>query len=88
MFNNSTLIQALYILYVGRVAQSVKRLATGWTVQGSNRGGCEVFHTCPDRPWGPPSLLYSGYRVLLGGKERPGRDAEPSSPSSAVVKKR
>jgi hypothetical protein len=22
----------------------------------------------PDRPWGPPSLLYTGYRVFRGGK--------------------
>jgi len=41
----------------------------------------------PDRPWGPPSLLYNGHRVFPGGKERPGRDADPSTPSSAVVKK-
>jgi len=26
---------------------------------------------------GPPSLLYNGYRVFPGGKERPGRDADP-----------
>ena len=38
-------------------------------------------------PWGPPSLLYNGYRVFSGGKERPGRDAYPSPPSSAVVMK-
>ena len=69
---------------MGRVAQSVQRLATGWTVRGSNRGGGEIFRTCPDRPWGPPSLLYNGYRVFPGGKERPGRDANPSPPSSAV----
>ena len=50
----------------------------------SNPGGGEIFRTCPDRPWGPPSLLYSGYRVFPGGKERPGRDADPSPPSSAV----
>jgi hypothetical protein len=24
--------------------------------------------TCPDRPWGPPSLLYIGYQVFPGGK--------------------
>jgi len=35
-------------------------------------------------PWGPPSLLYNGYRVFPSGKEQPGRDADPSSPSSAV----
>jgi hypothetical protein len=60
------------------------RLATGWTVRGWNPGGGEIFRTCPDRPWGPPSLLYNGYRVFPGGKERSGNDAEPSPPSSAV----
>jgi hypothetical protein len=30
--------------------------------------GGEIFRTCPDRPWGPPSLLYNGYRVFPGGK--------------------
>jgi hypothetical protein len=69
---------------MGRVAQSVKRLATGCTARGSNPGGGEIFRTCPDRPWGPPSLLYNGYRVFPGSKERPGRDADPSPPSSAV----
>ena len=46
--------------------------------------GARYFRTCPDRPWSPPSLLYNGYRVIPGGKERPGRDADPSPPSSAV----
>ena len=72
---------------VDRIAQSVQRLATGWTVRGPNPGGGEIFRTCPDRSWGPPSLLYKGYQVFLGDKERPGRDADPSPPSSAVVKK-
>ena len=45
------------------------------------------FRTCPSRPWGSSSLLYNGYRVFPGGKERPGRDSDPSSPSSAVVVK-
>jgi len=49
---------------VGSVAQSVQRLATGWTVLGSNPGGREIFRTRPDRPSGPPSLLYNGYRVF------------------------
>ena len=34
-----------------------------------------------------PNLLYSGNRVFPGGKERPGRGADPSPPSSAVVMK-
>jgi hypothetical protein len=29
-------------------------------------------------PWGPPSLLYNGYRVFPGGKVRPGRAADYS----------
>jgi hypothetical protein len=70
---------------VVRVAQSVLRLATGWTVRGSNPGGGEIFRTYPDRPWGPPSLLYNGYRVFPGGSKRPGRDADPSPPSSAEI---
>ena len=48
--------------------------------------GGEIFRTCPHRPWSPPSLLYNGHRVFPGGKERPRRDADPSSPSSSVVK--
>jgi hypothetical protein len=50
------------------IAQSVQRLATGWTVRCSNPGGGEIFRTCPDRPLGPPSLLYHEYRVFPGGK--------------------
>ena len=26
-------------------------------------GGGEIFRTFPDRPWGPGSILYNGYRV-------------------------
>jgi hypothetical protein len=66
------------------LAQSVWRLATGWTVRGSNPGGGEIFRTCPDRPWGPPSLLYNGYRVFPGVK-RPGHGAEHPPPSSPEV---
>jgi len=30
--------------------------------------GGEIFRTHPDRPWGPPGLLYNGYLVFPGGK--------------------
>ena len=50
--------------------------------------GDEIFLTCPDRPWAPPSLLYDRYRVFPRSKERPGRDADPSPPSSAVGNER
>ena len=46
--------------------------------RGSNPGRGDIFRACPDRPWGPPSLLYNGYRVFPGSKERPGRDPDPS----------
>jgi len=60
---------------------SVVVIATGYGLDVSaieSRWGGEIFRTCPDRPWGPPSLLYNGYRVFAGGKERPRRDADPS----------
>ena len=64
-------------------------IATGYGLDGpvSNPDVGEIFRTCPDLPWGPPSLLYNGYRVFPRCKERPGRDADPSPPSSAIVKK-
>ena len=49
-----------------------------------SRWGGELFRTCPDRPWGPLSLLHHVYRVFPGGKERPGRDTDPTHPSGAV----
>jgi hypothetical protein len=33
-----------------------------------NPFGGEIFRTRPDRPCGPPSLLYNGYRIFPGGK--------------------
>jgi hypothetical protein len=54
---------------------SVVGIATGYGLDGpeSNPGGGEIFRTSPDRPWGPPSLLYKRYRLFPGSKERPGR---------------
>ena len=57
----------LYTLCAG-IAQPVQRLAKGWTVRGSNPGGGEIFLTSSEWAWGPPSLLYSGYRVIPGCK--------------------
>ena len=66
------------------VAQSVEQLPTGWTVRGSNPGRARLYARS-DQPWGPTSLLYNGYQVFPGGKVRPGRAANHSLPSSAVV---
>jgi hypothetical protein len=70
------------------IAQSVQRLATGWTVRGSNPDGGEIFRTRPDRRWGPPSLLCKGYRVSYPGVKRPGRGVDYPPPSGAEVKGR
>ena len=76
VFRNVNLCRWVSILDISKIylrgavgaAQSVQRLATGWTVRGSNPGGGEIFRTRPDRLWGPASLLYNGYRILPGGK--------------------
>jgi hypothetical protein len=65
-------------------------IVTGYRMDGpgieSRWEGQDFPHLCrPAR--GPPSLLYNGYCVFAGGKGRPGCDADPSPPSSAVVKK-
>ena len=70
------------------VGQSVLRLATSWTVLGSNPCGGEVPPTRSDRPWGPPSLLYNRYRIFPLGVKRPERGVDHPQPSSADVKER
>jgi len=45
-----------------RNGRYVDRIPVGW-------GWGEIFRTCPDLPWWPPSFLYDGHRVILGGKE-------------------
>jgi hypothetical protein len=52
------------------IAQSVQRLATGWTTQGSkfeSRDGAKFFSSPrhPDRFWVPSSLLSNRYRTLF-----------------------
>ena len=62
-------------------------IATDYGVDGPGiESWCgEIFCICPDWHCGPPSLLYSGYRDFPGGKVWPGRAADHSPPSSAVV---
>ena len=84
----------LYLYFPSRSSWPV----TGWTyiiyllllysVRGLNPGEGEIFRTCPDRPWGPPSLLYNGYRLSSPGVKRPGRGVDHPPPSSADVKER
>jgi hypothetical protein len=80
----------MYIcIYIHSGAGNVVGIAIGYGLDGpgiESRWGRDFPHV--SRPsWGPPRLLYNGYRVFPGGKERPGRDADPSPLFSAVVMK-
>jgi len=57
----------------------------GW---GSNPGGDEILHACPDLPWGPPCLLHKGYQVLFPGVKWPGHSNDHPLPPSAEVNER
>jgi len=81
-------LTAFISLYVGQDSSvGIVTCYMGWTVQGLNSDGGEIFCTHPDQPWGPPSLLYNGYWVSSGGKW-PGRGIDHPSPYSAEVKER
>ena len=69
---------------MGWVAQLVYRLTMGWMVLDQILVGTR-FSARPDRPWSPPILLESGYRVFPGVKVWPGCAADHSLPSSAAV---
>ena len=62
--------------------------ATGYGLDGpdiESRQEAKFSTPVQTDPGGRPSLLYNGYQVFPGGKERPGRDADPS-PSVVVMK--
>jgi hypothetical protein len=45
-------------------------------VRGMKLGGSEIYCVRPDRPRGPPSLLYNGYRVTFPVVKRPGHGVD------------
>jgi hypothetical protein len=55
-------------------------------VQGSNLGGGKIFHTRPDQPWGPASLLYNGYRVSFLWVKRRRHGIHHPCPFSTCIK--
>ena len=63
--------------------------ATGYTIRASKPSWGKKFFSSvirSDRLWGPPSLLFSGYRGYLSGVKRPGPEVDHSSVSRAEVK--
>ena len=72
------------------VRDSVVGIATRYGLDSpgiESRWGGEVFLTRPDRPRGPLSLIYNGYRVFIGGKAA-WAWRWPPTPSSAHVEER
>jgi hypothetical protein len=54
---------------------------------GIEFGEVEIFCTRPDRPWGPPSLLYKGYWVSFPGVKRRARGVNYYSQLEPRLKK-
>jgi len=57
-------------ILIERGPGSVVGIATAYGLDGpgiESRWG-EIFRTSPERPWGPLSFLYNGYRLFTGGK--------------------
>jgi len=65
--------RAITVIFCG--PGRVVGIATGYGLDGP--GGGEIFRTCPDRPWGPRSLLYNGYRISAGAKSGQGVTLTP-----------
>jgi hypothetical protein len=67
----------LYSVLVGR--DGVVNIAT--------RHGPGTFRAHPDRPWGSPSLLYNGYRLILGHEPAVAWRQPPTSHLAPRLKK-
>jgi hypothetical protein len=77
LFPNNKVIDQLVALVCG-LGSSVG-IATDYGLDGP------AIESWWGRPWGPPSLLYNGYRVFPGGKVQLGCAADNSPLFSAEV---
>ena len=71
-----------------RTAQFFQRLATGWTIRGSNFGGGEILHYCPDRHWKPATFLYNKFWVSFPRVNQHGLRVDQPPTSSAELNER
>jgi len=88
MMSEELYFDSYHTYKVGRDSPVVT--ATPYRLNGTgieSRWEGDIFHTRPDRPWGPPNLLNTVYRVFPGGQSA-GAWRWPSTPSSAEVKER
>ena len=69
------------------IAQSFQRLATGWTVRGSNLGGGGFSAPVQTGP-GPHPASYTMCTGSFPGVMRPGRDVDHPPQSTVEVKER
>ena len=70
------------------IAKSVQRLAKDGRARDLIPGEGEIFLTRPDRPQGPPSILYDEHRVCFPRIKRPGRGVNRPPLSSAEVEEK
>ena len=79
--------QELWIILV-YLTEYMNTTTTGWAKSGSKPEVGEIFRTHADRLWGPPSLLYNGYRLSFLWVKRLECDVKHSPTSRAKVKER
>jgi hypothetical protein len=78
----------LFLFLVGRDSSVGKATRYGLDGPGIESLWGRDFPRPSRQPWGPPSLLYNGYRVYFPWVKRPGRGVDHPSQSTAEVKQR
>jgi len=71
------------------ISQTVQQLSTGWTARGSKlrwSTRLSITRSRPNRPWGPPSLLYNRYWRSTPEVNWLGCGVDNPPPPSAEVK--